>query len=351
MKRYIVALVVLLFVGCGSTNTNTNTNTTKDLSVKIEADRSELVDGQSVTLEAKVTGEKESLTYIWSENNNTFGSSSTVTRKNFSLGKHEIDLKVSDGKKTVTAKKTITVSEFLLTLQDSKINHSIKHGETNYDVSENVVLEAKIVGLAQADTYTWKEKNNTISTTSKLDKKFSVGSHSVTVEARVNNLVKSASFDFNVSDWSNFDTKILSLREDKVLVDKEKKLMWVSDSDESKKACLAVHEGNLSVAKPLSQNFCKGIEFGGFEKGSWRVPTPNELSNFIKETVKANILPAYYQPCNILFADENGVSKVVATRYGVKEDIDGSIVNISAKLGDIIDYRTHYGIRCVKSLD
>jgi hypothetical protein len=124
--------------------------------------------------------------------------------------------------------------------------------------------------------------------------------------------------------------------------------MWVSDANDSKKACLAVHDTNLTVAKTLSQNFCKNINFGEFPIGSWRAPTSDELSNFIKQTVKADILPAYYRECNLLFADDNGSSKVVATRYGVQKDIDGSIVDISAKLGEVINFRTHYGIRCVR---
>jgi len=346
MKKYMVTFIVVLLVGCGSSNT------TKDLSVKIKTDRSELIDGQSVTLEAEVNSKKDDLTYTWSENNNTLGYEKELIKENFPLGKHLIELQVSDSNKTATATKMITVSEFLLTLQDSKINHSIKHGKTNYDVSENVVLEAKVVGLAQADTYTWKEKNHTIATTSKLDKKFSVGSHRVIVEATVNDSLKSISFDFNVSDWSNFETKTLSDREDKVLVDKDKKLMWVNDAEDSKEVCLAVHEKRLNIAQSLSQKFCKNIEFGGFKKGLWRTPTSDELSNFIKETVKANILPAYYQPCNILFADENGVSKVVATRYAIENKIE--ILPTSsrnAELGEVLEFRTNYGIRCVRSLD
>ena len=131
--------------------------------------------------------------------------------------------------------------------------------------------------------------------------------------------------------------------------------MWVNDLDESKKACLAVHEANLTRAQTLSQNFCKNIDFGEFPVGSWRAPTPNELSSFIIETVKADILPAYYKECNILFADENGSSKVVTTRYGIKNEIEildgASGSSRNAELGEVLVFRTHFGIRCVRTIN
>lgn len=225
----------------------------------------------------------------------------------------------------------------------------INKGKTNYGTTENIMLEASIEGSVTVDTYTWKEGDTVLSTTSKLDKKFSVGHHIVILEVAANNHIQTATFEFDILG-STFVTKKLGQREDVVMLDTTYNLMWVNDKNESKEACLAVHEVNLAVAQPLSQNFCKNIEFGGFPKGSWRAPTPSELSNFIKQTVAADILPAYYQECNLLFADENGSSKVIATRYGVANDIDGSVVNISAKLGEIINYRTHYGIRCVRDI-
>ena len=255
----------------------------------------------------------------------------------------------------VDVDNTITDTEFKISLKNNKFNHNTEGGKVTYRVNELVSLEVKVSDQVNVDSYTWKEGDKVIGTASKLDREFSLGSHAITVDVAANNSVKSLSFIFYVSDEAYFVTKKLGAREDEVLVDTTYNLMWVSDSDESKEACLAVHEANLTKAKTLSQNFCKNIDFGEFPVGSWRAPTPNELSSFIIETVKADILPAYYKECNILFADENGSSKVVTTRYGVKNEIEildgdpGSSRN--AKLGEALVFRTHYGIRCVRTIN
>jgi hypothetical protein len=328
--------MLTIFVGCGSSDKKVSNG---DLSVKINSAKTRVLEGKTITLEAAVSGNAHAVSYLWQDNGTTLGSESKI-KSNFPLGEHNISLKVQDGSKTATDTKKITVSDYFV---------DINKGKTNYGITENTTLEASIEGSVTVDTYAWKEGDTVLSTTSKLDKKFSVGHHIVVLEVVANNHTQTATFEFDILG-SNFITKKLGHREDEVMLDTTYKLMWVNDKNESKKACLAVHEANLTLAQSLSQNFCKNIEFGEFPKGSWRAPTPAELSNFIKQTYAADILPAYYMECNLLFADENGTSKVVATRYGVREDIDGSVVNVSAKLGEIINYRTHYGIRCVRDI-
>ena len=238
---------------------------------------------------------------------------------------------------------------FVVSIKESKLNNSTKV----YGLEESVSLEVTMTESVKVDSYVWKESGKVIGNSSKLDKKFKSGKHTVTVYVNSLGSTQSATFTFMVVK-SQFETKKLGQREDVVMVDSFKNLMWVNDEDVTKEACLAVHEENLTLARNLSIEFCKKINFAEFSVGEWRVPTPVELSNFIIDTNRNKLSPAYYQDCNFLFADKNGTSKRVATKYGVKNEMDyknEANETINVILGDIIKFKTHYGIRCVKEIN
>lgn len=68
------------------------------------------------------------------------------------------------------------------------------------------------------------------------------------------------------------------------MMDVNYRQMWVSDEDKNKDACLAVEN---SSQYPQVANFCENLDFAGFK--NWRKPTARELSDFVKDTVHADV--------------------------------------------------------------
>jgi hypothetical protein len=240
-------------------------------------------------------------------------------------------------------------------LDDNKTNPSTDKNDTfsvklstaqnSYTTEDNVTIKTVITGETTFPTYAWiKDGVSLADTTSELNvTDFNASKHTVTVIVSSDGVDKNDTIVINVSNYNDFDTRVLSTRKDEVLVQKSKNLMWVSDENETKKACLAVkNDGNYTIA----QTFCEDLTFAG--NSDWRKPTVTELVDFIKDTGAANILPAYYAPCKLLIgtdstnslADTNG-NVAVVTRYGVNANF--------GTLGDIQKVRYNIGLRCVRS--
>ena len=228
---------------------------------------------------------------------------------------------------------------------NSSFSVDITSQRINYKKDENVTLELNITGDAgENPIFTWSEKNITIGSDRVLIKDdFNVSSHHVSVIVEGDVETKRASFDFDVS---YFKTEILTDRKDEVLVDTNKSLMWVSDMNTSKHACLAVHHDN-DAEKAQRATFCEDLTFAGLM--DWRKPTVDEISNFIKETVNADILPAYYAPCKILIGTDNGGNKAVITRYGDKKL--GTLGEVLSTVDDALNSSKNIGLRCVRTIN
>lgn len=146
----------------------------------------------------------------------------------------------------------------------------------------------------------------------------------------------------NAADFSNFEPKTLGARKDKVLVQKDKNLMWINDADKSKKACLAVKN---DTGYNIAQAFCENLTFAGFT--DWRTPNSTEMVDFVEKTNKANIQTAYYAPCKLLMATDYTNPLVdpygnvaVITRYGKKAGF--------GNIGDVAHVKYNIGLRCVR---
>ena len=213
--------------------------------------------------------------------------------------------------------------------------------QTEWYASDTVRLTANVTGAIEPE-YTWKEGNTTLGHGSSLEKSdFTPGDHTITLFVDDGAYSKSAVYHIHVIPVPKFKIESLTVNEDKVMMDVNHRKMWVSDGDQSKHACLAVP---TPADYSQVENFCENLDFAGFT--NWRKPSARELSNFVKDTVKADVLPAYYAPCQLLIAT-NDASKDVAviTRYGVAAE--------KGALGDVIDPAptSKVGLRCVRDVD
>ncbi len=123
------------------------------------------------------------------------------------------------------------------------------------------------------------------------------------------------------------------------------KLIWVSEFDKDKNACMAAHslgDYNKSIG------FCEALDYAGFN--DWRDPNSKELSSFIKGTTNANILPGYLAKCKKLIArDQEGnqtVERQVVTRFG--EEANPKVGDIGAIIGFDLNKKIGFGLRCVR---
>jgi hypothetical protein len=269
----------------------------------------------------------------------------------FNADTHRIDLNVTNADGfTLSRSITITVSP----LDAHVVQIIIQKTKTNYGKNENVILEANVTGALTAISYAWKDGDTDLGiTTKQLNRTFSVGLHTVTVVSTANNLDKSASVDFNVSDWTDFNSTSLTLNNDKVIIQKRASLtdlMWVNESNASKGKCAKIHgaDGNSTLFATefeAAKTFCSSTEFGNFAGLSgWRTPTATELKGFITATIAANILPAYDKKCKKLLAlkdnkvgspDLNNSYTTIGTRYSSNPGVESNMT-------------PNIGLRCVR---
>ncbi len=334
MKKYLVVLTMLfIFVGCGSSSVSSDG---VGLSVKINSDNSQLVEGESITFDANVTGSDGVIDYEWTEGNDTLGTESSLTKDDFTVGSHTIVINVFNSGESATDSITVNVSEFLVNLASTK---------SIYNLDENITLDSNVTGtLGSVVTYSWadswtkvdnsiEDKNLTENDAKIIDGVFGVGKHSVTVTVDSDGSKKSDSVDFTL-----YDLNVTTVSDDGVVIQASKNLMWVSDSDTSKEACLAVkNDGNYTI----SETFCENLTFAG--SMDWRKPKTSEVVAFVKDTVAVDILPAYYAPCKLLIGanDTNGSNEAIVTRYGAGLSDFG-------ELGAVIPVKYNIGLRCVR---
>lgn len=138
-----------------------------------------------------------------------------------------------------------------------------------------------------------------------------------------------------------FALQELTAEKDKVIVDTTTNLMWVNESNKSKKACLAIHF-NIPSEYTESQNFCATLDHAGFT--DWRDPTPDELSNFVIKTTQAHLLPGYEAPCKrVLARSSDGNESAIATRFETNSSLPlGTISPLEQNL------TSNIGLRCVR---
>ncbi len=346
-KGLMVLIMVLTFVGCGSSGSSGDTQ--EELSVKVTVDKSEIAEGQSVTFDSNVTGAVGDVVYTWLENNDTLGTQKSLTKSDFSVGPHVIVLNVENSGKTVSDRKTITVSKFLLNLTSSESKY-----KKDYGIDENITFDANVTGsLESTPVYTWTrdgvEVQDANSSQLSIDD-FNTSLHNVFVNVSVNGIEQNASVDFNVSDFTDLNFTTVS-GGDVIIqtVSMGQNLMWVSDMDKTKKACLAIHHDKPEEITE-SQTFCSSLNFAGFNS-DWRKPTVSEVTNFITTTISANILPAYYAPCKLLIGTDGGTDQAIITRYG-----QGKLGNAGDTFGTVSSVQTdsntskrkNVGLRCVR---
>ena len=134
-----------------------------------------------------------------------------------------------------------------------------------------------------------------------------------------------------------------------VIVDTTKHLMWISEHDASKKACLAVHAFKDAAKTILaedynkSKGFCSALNDKFPSDTVWRDPTAAELENFVKRTNAVHILPGYEAPCKAVLArDANGSETAISTRFD-------STKTVGSKRA-FEPYKYNIGLRCVRTV-
>ena len=333
-RGFMILAVALVFLGCGSSGSSGSIDKIWDVTLKV--DKTKVVEGQAITFDANVTGDKEStLTYTWKDGNTTLiGDSAQLVKDDFSLGEHNVTVEVVNGDDTKSATVSVEVVSFLIAITSEK---------RNFRTDENVTLDTNVTGAVGTLVYTWKEDTTVVGTDSNLTKDdFTVGSHTIVLTVENGGESVSDSIDINVSDFTNFE---IPSGDDQVLIQKSEQLMWVSDMDKTKQACLAIHAGNEAEFN-TSKTFCQELNFAG--KEDWRKPTVMEISFFITQTIAANILPAYYAPCQILIGtDGMDVDQAIITRYGVKNSFGNTGDTYSTANAALADGK-NIGLRCVR---
>jgi len=330
LKKLFVLSSVLFFVGCG----DSEKVDTKSWSLSLNSDKTKITYATDVLLKTDIRGYKDDIIkYTWKDGNKKLEEQkANITLSNLEVGKHHIVVEVLNAGELKIASKDIIVEDiFSVSITDDD--------ETLYaNVTENAGDNLK---------YSWKEEDEVLGNQSELSKGvFSTSLHHVElIVTNSNGIERNASFDFNISDFTNFETRTLSTREDGVLIQTDKNLTWVSDMDDTKEACLAIHVGNKDDSNK-EPTFCQNLEFAGYH--NWRKPSVIEIQNFITTTIEANILPAYYAPCKFLIGvDSNSIEQVVITRYGQKVGF-GDAGDINGTYEDVRKDK-NIGLRCVRS--
>jgi hypothetical protein len=133
--------------------------------------------------------------------------------------------------------------------------------------------------------------------------------------------------------------------EDKIIIDKSKKLMWVNERDISKKACLAIHK-DIPDTYEKSKGFCAALTHAGFS--DWRDPRKDEMVNFIKRTNAVHILPGYEAPCKALLARDVNASdsnQTIETSISTRFD---TVLEIGTVSPLVLPLTSNIGLRCVR---
>jgi hypothetical protein len=305
------------------------------LSIKISKNQNTFLLGSDQNLNATLNTNKQKInTYNWIEEGNSLGKSSQLNLENFSAGEHTIILEA------VTNNNIKLTDTFTFKIVNMKLN--ISTSKTTFSDRDDVKLIAKITGdEGSVASYSWKEGDKLLSSEKQLQKRdFSRGVHNITLSITTNDGLKlNKTIKINIVKYintNNFKAKILTLRNENVMVDKSKKLMWVSEATEAKGGCLAIPTQNdYNSAK----KFCSNLNFAGFK--DWKVPSSSQLSNFITETIKDNILPGYPKPCPILLSKDGESYSAIVTRFGENSS--------RGTAGESVNVDFPIGLRCVRS--
>lgn len=207
----------------------------------------------------------------------------------------------------------------------------------SFDLGESVSLEATVNN--DVKSYEWSENGSVLGRSKELYiGNLNPGDHEVTLKV-IDNDGKTATaiFVFTIKDTkqNDFKAKTLTDSNDHVLVDKAQNLMWVSEKNETKEACLAMPTKTKFQSE--ADDFCENLVFAGFN--DWATPTTAQLQDFVVSTIDQDILPGYTKPCPLLLSkDTDGHYKGVTTRY-----------NKTYKPGEITDISYPIGLRCVRS--
>jgi len=227
----------------------------------------------------------------------------------------------------------------LNTHSDKVATAMITGGKSSYQLGETVSLNAKV--SEDTKSYTWSEDGVVLGEDAHLStNSFNQGKHTINLIVITEDgqtILKTFSFDVVDNSINDFTAKVLKNSDAHVIVDKAQNLMWISEKDESKKACLAMPK--KEVFENSAKNFCKELVFAGFD--DWRTPNTDELQDFIVSTIDEGIMPGYPKPCPLLLSkNQNGEFEGVVTRFGEKGSLHA---------GDIIDVQYPVGLRCVRS--
>ncbi len=305
-------------------------------------------EGEEIRFAADVAGNTDGLTYEWV---GLDGTSSSFTTSDLASGEQIIVVKVTKGDITLSASQTIEITEaggFAVT---------ITGGQSNYNTTDDVTLEANITGnVGNNPIYAWKDGSTPLATSKIMTQKFAAGSHFVTVDVTENEITKSASFDFNVSDLTDFNISGSTIGQIST------GLMWVN-SDESEGACLAIHGDEYNASKGYddsferAKTFCNVLTLSGFT--NWRTPDTDEISDYIKETSAANIITKYDRPCTQLLAlvknadAADGVNyRAVTTRFMSTDYFSIGSVRTHTYAADVANLlKYNIGLRCVRNVD
>jgi hypothetical protein len=232
----------------------------------------------------------------------------------------------------------------------ANISLTITGAKANYDLSETVNLIANVTG-ATPNSYSWKENGVELSNQATLSKSdFSKGEHNVTVSITTDEVNKSKSVTFDISDLSDFNITSFTANNDEVIIQKSTNLMWVNEHNAAKGKCAKIHNNDenhttrYETEFATAKDFCKSSSFGNFAgKTGWRTPTKTELATFITSTINANILPAYDAKCKKLLALKDG-----ATDEDANESYITVITRYGSNPGRESDLQPNIGLRCVR---
>jgi len=137
----------------------------------------------------------------------------------------------------------------------------------------------------------------------------------------------------------NFSIREIGTEKDRVIVDTSKNLAWVNENNVSKYACLAIHFDKPEEYN-TSKTFCSQLDHAGIGAGFWRDPTSAELSDFVKDTTAAHLLPGYEAPCKRLLARDADGEKAISTRFDTVKPL-GEVSVLEQPL------TSNIGLRCV----
>ena len=145
----------------------------------------------------------------------------------------------------------------------------------------------------------------------------------------------------NSSNTERFTT--MTVNGDTLEQDNVKKLEWIGSAGADGKACQANPIADMEAGAVASAvDHCFSLVFAGYD--DWRVPTPEEQSDMIKEMRAAGKTPFYTVPsCPRLMGVEGNTAKAVNTH---NSEPVGALTPWPALLQLP---KTNYGVKCVRS--